>query len=49
MGESYKIPKNHQTLHLVSAVERHGSLVNVDGSQPESMAKGNAKDPSSHT
>jgi hypothetical protein len=49
MGKSYKMPKFHQTLHLVSAVERHGSLVNVDGSRPESMAKGNVKDPASHT
>jgi hypothetical protein len=49
MGKSYKMPKFHQTLHLVSAVESHGSLLNVDGSRPESMAKGNVKDPASHS
>jgi hypothetical protein len=51
MGKSYKMPKFHQTLHLVSAVESHGSLLNVDGSQPESMAsKGsNVKNPASHS
>jgi hypothetical protein len=49
MGKSYKMPKFHQSLHLVSAVESHGSLMNVDGSRPESMAKGNVKDPTSHT
>jgi hypothetical protein len=49
MGKSYKMPKFHQSLHLVSGVEDHGSLMNVDGSRPESMAKGNVKDPASHT
>jgi hypothetical protein len=49
MGKNYKMTKFHQTLHLVSGVSRHGSLLNVDGSRPESMAKGNVKDPASHT
>jgi hypothetical protein len=49
MGKSYKMPKFHQTLHLTSAIDRHGSLVNVDGSRPESIAKDNVKDPASHT
>jgi hypothetical protein len=49
MGKTLKIPKFHQTLHLVSAIARHGSLSNVDGSRPESMAKGNVKDPASHS
>ena len=49
MGKTYKMPKFHQSLHLVSAIVRHGSLANVDGSRPESMAKGNVKDPASHT
>ena len=49
MGKTYKMPKFHQSLHLVTAIVRHGSLANVDGSRPESMAKGNVKDPASHT
>jgi hypothetical protein len=49
MGKNYKMTKFHQTLHLVSGISRHGSMLNVDGSRPESMAKGNVKDPASHT
>jgi hypothetical protein len=49
MGKNYKMTKFHQTLHLPSAISRHGSLLNIDGSRPESMAKGNVKDPASHT
>eukprot|EP00971_Amphidinium_carterae_P145891 2891672-Amphidinium_carterae.1 len=41
--------KFHQSLHLVDTIARHGSLLNVDGSRPESMAKVNVKDPASHT
>ena len=49
LGKNFKMTKFHQTLHLASAISRHGSLLNIDGSRPESMAKGNVKDPASHT
>jgi hypothetical protein len=49
MGKNYKMTKFHQTLHLVPLIARHGSLRNTDSSRPESMAKGNVKDPASHT
>lgn len=49
LGKNYKMTKFHQTLHLPSAITRHGSLMNLDGSWPESMAKGNVKDPANHT
>jgi len=47
--KSFKMTKFHQTLHLVPLILRHGSLRNTDSSRPESMAKGNVKDPASHT
>lgn len=34
---------------MVDAITRHGSLLNIDTGRPESMAKGNVKDPASHT
>jgi hypothetical protein len=49
MGKNFKMTKFHQSLHLVDTIARHGSLLNVDGSRPESMAKLNVKDPASHT
>jgi hypothetical protein len=49
MRKNYKMTKFHQTLHLVPLIARHGSLRNTDSSRPESMAKGNVKDPASHT
>jgi hypothetical protein len=48
-GKNFKMTKFHQSLHLVDTIARHGSLLNVDGSRPESMAKVNVKDPASHT
>jgi hypothetical protein len=49
LGKNFKMTKFHQTLHLTSAISRHGSLMNLDGRCAESMAKGNVKDPASHT
>jgi len=49
LGKNFKMVKFHQTLHMVDAITRHGSLLNIDSGRPESMAKGNVKDPASHT
>jgi hypothetical protein len=49
MNKNFKMTKFHQTLHLVPLIAHHGSLRNTDSSCPESMAKGNVKDPASHT
>jgi hypothetical protein len=49
LKKNFKLTKFHQSLHLASAISRHGSLLNIDGSRPESMAKVNVKDPASHT
>jgi hypothetical protein len=48
-GKNFKMTKFHQSLHLTSGISDHGSLMNLDGRAPESMAKGIVKDPASHT
>jgi hypothetical protein len=49
MGKNFKMTKFHQCLHFVPNIGLHGSLRNTDSSPTESMAKGNVKDPASHT
>jgi hypothetical protein len=49
MGKNFKMTKFHQSLHFVPNIGLHGSLRNTDSSPPESIAKGNVKDPASHT
>jgi hypothetical protein len=45
----FRITKFHQCLHFPRYIYEHGSMLNFDGSRPESMAKKNLKDPASKT
>ena len=43
-GNKLKTPKFHQMLHVVDYVERHGCLMNYDGSRGENIGKTKIKD-----